>query len=486
LLSSLTRKSLSSIQRFSKHTNFIGYIILITVMLLPVLFVQQLTTSETPNTVTEEPIKIVAPLTGREQDKANSPLLTSSVVKTTATSQSFIKASKRPVNSLTTTETTLKEDIVYNFSTGLLIENLVLKDQRLVLLSCTNAVIRNVTVNTSNWGIILEGCYDILMVNCTVIDGIAATEITNLTIQRCTVSDSEYYFGDIGMQMCNDVTIRNSTLISTIVTVTDIESINFTGNSVHIGKIDIQRCSDVTISDNIMAPFEGGIYVLETDNITITNNTIDSNQGTRSIRVSSSTNISIENNSLSRAYSTTIYITSCSLINITGNDINITGVGIYIVSANSIVITDNKLSHLSSYSLSCRSCIDFLFSKNLINSTGFALHFGNDSKFLSKNIEITGNRYWNITKNFSYLSGEITHGPGGLYVHDNYLDGMLFDGIPGVITTTTTTTITTTNTTVTSSTTSETIAIPVIPFLLTFAGNTLYVMIKRRGKKQSQ
>jgi len=285
-------------------------------------------------------------------------------IPVTGSNSKQIKSRSPPGDSVkdTVTRVIQEEDIFYQFKIGLVIEDIVLNSQRLRLSYCTNAVIRNVTVNTSNWGVILEGCHDILMVNCTVIDGIAATEITNLTIKECNVRDSEWYFGDIGVQRCNDVTIKNNTLNSTIVTVTDTVITSITGNSVHDGKINIQRCSDVTINDNIMALSEGGIYVYETDNIAITNNTVDSDQGTRSIRVTSSTSISIENNSLSRAYSTTIFITSCSLINITGNDIIITGVGIYIVSANSIVITDNKLSHLSSYSLSCRSCIDFLFS----------------------------------------------------------------------------------------------------------------------------
>ncbi|MHA1450014.1 MAG: right-handed parallel beta-helix repeat-containing protein [Candidatus Hodarchaeales archaeon] len=464
----------SSIQRPRKHSNFIEYTVIMTLILTLVLNTHLLITTEQPNTSIVEDLSIKSPLSQYEQVDANSPLLNSKEGKTTINSYLAKKTSSRPINSLSATETILNDDIVYNSSTGLIVEDIVLNDQRLVLLNCSDTIIRNVTVNTSSWGIILEECQDILVENCTVIDGIAATEITNLTIQGCTVSDSEWYFGDIGVQRCSDVVIRNNTLLSTIVTVTSTENINITGNNVQIGKIKIERCNGVVINNNMMNPSEGGIYVLETDNIAITNNTIDSYQGTYSIQFTSSTSISIEDNNLSRAYSTTVDIYRCSLLNITENDIDMAGVGLSVISTNSCIITDNRLS------------LDFLFSKNLINSTGFALHFGNDSKFLSKNIEITGNRYWNITKNFSYLSGEITHGPGGLYVHDNYLDGMLFDGIPGVITTTTTTTITTTNTTVTSSTTSETIAIPVIPFLLTFAGNTLYVMIKRRGKKQSQ
>jgi len=361
----------------------------------------------------------------------------------------------------------LLEDIVYQFQTGLVIENLILDGQRLRLSYCTNAVIRNVTVNASYWGIMIGDSTRVTVENCTVTDGIASTDTVDITIKECTITKSEYYSGNIGVENCEEIIIANNTLYNTVISITESSDacignnsfLNSTSNKVHA-----YSCENLEISNNSMVPATGGIEVFCSDQVMITDNTVDQS----AINAADSTRVNISNNTLTNTESMDIRAVSNSYLNITGNSIENSITGITVTSNNVTSITGNKINEIQSYALVFMGCQELLYQDNLINNTKQALYCINDSSITSRNIEITGNHYWNIEKNFSLLTGEITFGPRGLNVYGNYLDGVIFDGIPGITGTATTTATTTTETTSTS-VSSKTVVITVMPVLVTLA-----------------
>lgn len=460
MLNSSQGISCSSTKRTRNHSSYLEYTIIFILILSSVFLLQHVSLSDTPDVLIEKSSKLE--------------------LQVAYELSSINKRSVLQVNPEKAATWKFQEgDIIHNSTTGLLVENIILNNQRLALLNCTDAVIRNVTVNTSYWGMIIDQSSNILIDNCTVIDGINAIGTTNVTINECTIKESEIYYGNIGIKDCSDVSIKHNTLFTTHLDVTDSSNTTISSNSFLEGKsqsnkIMIQGCDNITVSNNMLVPATGGIQIFEATNLIITGNTVDSAQGLISLTIWSSTSIVVSGNNLSNAKTYGIESKANNQINITGNSLKNIGTGIVFTTTNTSRITENDFNRINSYALSIGMCNDLLYSANVLNNTDKALFFSNSSTYRSREIEITDNHYWNLVGKFALISGDVTLGPGSLYIHDNYLDGQLFNGIPEVTTASTTT--------MTLTTTSKTVAIAVIPFLLAITGKIILVMIKRRRK----
>jgi len=341
-------------------------------------------------------------------------------------------------------------------------------------------MVRNVTVNSSYWGLVVRDSSDIFIDNSTIVDGITITGSTNVTVNNSIIRESDLYYGNLGIEDSNGLIIENNSFYTTYLDTKNASDLLISSNEFFEGKsqsnrILIENGNNITVHSNIMAPATGGIATYYTTNVKIINNTVNSSQGSTSIKISSSSETLLSGNNLSNSRTFAFDLQSNNNINLIGNNVKNTGTGVHITTSNNSKITGNVFNGVDSYALSIALCNDLFYSGNTIRNLSKALFFSNDSTHCSRDIEITDNHYWNLEGKFIQIAGEATLEQGLMYIHGNYLDGVLFNGIPS------TTTISTETTS--SSSSSKTTAVTPLPLLIAITGKAVH--IRKRKKKET-
>ncbi|MCD6484590.1 MAG: right-handed parallel beta-helix repeat-containing protein, partial [Candidatus Odinarchaeota archaeon] len=322
----------------------------------------------------------------------------------------------------------------------------------LYIFSASNVEIRNNTIYSASKGIAVELSDNVTISNNTIYShefvGIHVESSTNVFIYGNTVRDCKSVGIEIDKSSYVNIyenTLQNSSLIVTGLE-TDLGTIeisenntvngekvkfylntenyivkdstfgelifaycrNITIENVKISTIELFNISNVKIARNVIGNSSSGVYVLNTENLNMSDNTIQNNLDL-GVLISNSTDIDLSRNVIRNAYTgimlasgsatgsnATLNATSTCMskkILINDNKIYSTMTGIYGIMLNNLNITNNKIYENEYINLVIYTSSNVLVANNTIkNSTGAGIQMTavNHAEIYNNTIKFNG------------------------------------------------------------------------------------------------
>jgi len=333
----------------------------------------------------------------------------------------------------------------YSGQNGIIIANLTLNGI-LVITSCTDVVISNVTAYHESIAICIVNSTNVTVSYCHAANGIRAVNSVNVTIDNCSVVDSVEHYASISAEDSSNITVNSCSIASGYIAMENTSGITISSNiftwsiavNSNYNEIWTDYCTGIIVVSNTLVPGYGGIDIMDSENVTVKDNTVDARGAYESIRFLYSRDVLASGNRLGNC-TDGINIEDSSSLVLVNNTVthSSTGTGVYIGYDCLIENNSFNVSHVGILTLNIS---DFTARDNTICNAGIGIDSMNSS-LLSSTIHITGNHFWNVT-NVTQIHGFDDFTEEGLFMHDNYCNGVLFNGTEAqcVVTTATATT----------------------------------------------
>lgn len=150
--------------------------------------------------------------------------------------------------------------------------------------------------------------------------------------------------------------------------------------------IQLLDCSDLNLINNTCNDSSYGIYLFNSDNITLTNNTL-SNNFYASVKVECSSNINLINNTCTDNFYEGIRLDQSSNIVLMKNTCNNNHHGIYLLNSNNLIIYNNTFSKSLLFGITLKSVTNTCLKNNTFYECGLSISQNTIDDYFSLTVE---------------------------------------------------------------------------------------------------